>query len=129
MVAEQLEVYNIDELGTTTGTIFQIFANNNLDLKINTLFNTGAVKSIMSFDTFQKLKLDKLDTASIPHVVGASGKNLGARGKRCEDNINGRKFFQMSIVCEHLKRPMILGRDFSKQNCIGIAWTKANKEV
>ena len=31
------------------------------------------MKSIISFDTFQKLKLDKLDTTSIPHVVGASG--------------------------------------------------------
>ena len=52
-VAEQLEVYNIDELGPTTGTVFQIFANNNLDLKINTLFDTGAMKSVMSFDTYQ----------------------------------------------------------------------------
>ena len=29
-------------------------------------------------------------------------------------------------MCEHLKRPIILGRDFSIQNCIGISWTKAN---
>ena len=104
MVAEQLEVYNVDELGPTTGTVFQIFANNNLDLKINTLFDTGAMKSIMSFDTYQKLKLDKLDTTSIPHVVGASGESLGPRGRtRCELNINGKTFFQTFIVCEHLK--------------------------
>ena len=32
----------------------------------------------------------------------------------------------MFIVCEHLKRPIILGRDFSIQNCIGISWTKSN---
>ena len=25
---------------------------------------------------------------------------------------------------KHLKRPIILGRDFSIQNCIGISWTK-----
>ena len=49
-VAEQLEVYNIDELGPTTGTVFKIFSNNNSDIKINTLFNRGAMKSIMSFD-------------------------------------------------------------------------------
>ena len=104
MVAEQLEVYNIDELGPTTGTVFQIFANNNSDIKINTLFDTGAMKSVMSFDTHQKLKLDELNTASIPHVVEASGKSLGTRGRtRCEVNINGRTFFQMFIVCEHLK--------------------------
>ena len=29
-------------------------------------------------------------------------------------------------MCEHLKRPIILGRDFSIQNCIGIPWTKSN---
>ena len=85
------------------------------------------MKSVMSFDTYQKLKLDRLDTTSILHVVGASGKSLGARGRtRCEVNINGRTFFQIFIVCEHLKKPMILGRDFSIQNCIGISWTKAN---
>ena len=85
------------------------------------------MKSIMSFDTYQKLKLDKLNTTSIPHVVGASGESLGARGKaRCEVNINGRTFFQTFIVCKQLKHPMILGRDFSIQNCIGISWTKAN---
>ena len=32
----------------------------------------------------------------------------------------------MFIVCEHLKRPIILGRNFSIQNCIGISWTKSN---
>ena len=62
------------------------------------------MKSVMSFDTFQKLKLDKLDTTSILCIVGASGKSLGTRGKtRCEVNINGRKFFQTFIVCKHLK--------------------------
>ena len=85
------------------------------------------MKSVMSYDTFQKLELHDLNTASIPHVVGASGESLGARGRtRCEVNINGRKFFQIFIVCEHLKRPLILGRDFSIQNCIGISWTKSN---
>ena len=75
MVAEQLEVYNTDKLGPTTGTVFQIFANNNSDIKINTLFNTGAMKSVMSFDTYQKLKLNDLNTTSIMHVVGASGES------------------------------------------------------
>ena len=76
---------------------------------------------------YKKLKLDHLDTSSIPHVVGASGKSLGARGRtKCKININNKTFYQTFIVCEHIKRPMILGRDFSIQNCIGISWTKAN---
>ena len=76
---------------------------------------------------YQQLKLNDLDTASILHVVGASGESSGARGRtKCKININGRTFYQTFIVCKHLKRPIILGRDFSIQNCIGISWTKAN---
>ena len=62
------------------------------------------MKSVMSFDTYQKLKLKDLNTASVPHAVGASGESLGTRGRtRCEVNINGRTFFQTFIVCKHLK--------------------------
>ena len=81
------------------------------------------MKSVMSLEMYEKLKLK--DLTNIPHIVGASGESLGARGKtKCEVNINGRIFYQMFIVCKHLKRPIILGRDFSIQNCIGISWTK-----
>ena len=91
------------------------------------LFDTGAMKSVMSLEMYEKLKLKDLNTTSIPHIVGASGESLGARGRiKCEVNINGRIFYQTFIVCEHLKRPIILGRDFSIQNCIGISWTKTN---
>ena len=74
-----------------------------------------------------KTKLNDLDRASILHVVGASGESLGARGRtKCEININGRIFYQTFTVCEHLKRPIILGRDFLIQNYIEISWTKVN---
>ena len=127
MVAEKLDIYNIDELGPMTGTVFQVFANNNLDVKINTLFDTGAMKSVMSWKMYQKLNLNDLDTTSMPHVVGASGESLGTRGRtKCEININGKIFCQTFIVCKHLKRPIILVRDFSIHNCIGILWTKTN---
>ena len=85
------------------------------------------MKSVMSLEMYKKLKLNHLNTSSIPHVVGASGESLSARGKtKCEININGKIFYQTFIVCEHLKRSIILGRDFSIQNCIGISWTKSN---
>ena len=85
------------------------------------------MKSVMSLEMYIKLKLNNLDSTSIPHVLGASGESLGARGKtKCEININGRIFYQTFIVCKHLKRPIILGRDFTIQNCIGISWTKTN---
>ena len=85
------------------------------------------MKSIMSLEMHNKLRLSEIDTSSIPYVVGASGESLGTRGRtRCEININRKSFYQTFIICEHLKRPMILGRDFSIQNCIGISWTKSN---
>ena len=64
------------------------------------------MKSVMSLEMYKKLKLKDLNTTSIPHVVGASGKSLGARGKiKCEVNINRRIFYQTFIVCKHLKDP------------------------
>ena len=61
------------------------------------------------------------------HVVGTSGQSLGARGRtKCEIKINGKIFYQTFIVCKHLKWPIILGRDFSIKNCIGMSWTKSN---
>ena len=41
-------------------------------------------------------------------------------------NINRNIFYQTFLFCEHLKRPIILGRDFAIQNCIRISWTKNN---
>ena len=79
------------------------------------------MKSVMSLEMYEKLKLNDLDTSSIPHVVGASGESLGTRSRtKCKVNINRKIFYQTFIVCKDLKRPIILGRDFSIQNCIGI---------
>ena len=59
----------------------------------------------MSLEMYEKLKLKDLNTTSTPHVVGASGESLGARGRtKCEVNINGRIFYQTFIVCKHLKK-------------------------
>ena len=60
---------------------------------INTLFDTGATRSVMSADTFKILKLEDKDltTKNIPRVVGANGTSLGAIGQvTCEIKI-GKK--------------------------------------
>ena len=120
-IPEQTDICSLEEIGSHTGKVFEIFANKNRNLSINALFNTGASKSVMSYNTFEKLKLEELDSRSLPHVVGASGESLGALGKTsCKIKINNRTFTQTFIVCEHLKRPLILGRDFSIQNHMGI---------
>ena len=126
-IPEQAVICSLEEIGSHTGTVFEIFTNKNKNLSINALFDTGASKSVMSYNTFEKPKLEELDSVGLPHVVGASGESLGALGKTsCEMQINNTTFFQTFIVCEHLKRPLILGRDFSIQNHMGILWTKHN---
>ena len=125
-IPEYSEICSLEEIGSCTGTIFKILANNK-NLSINALFDTGASKSVMSYNTFKKLNLEKLDSNHLPHIVGASGASLGTLGKTvCEIQINNTTFTQTFIVCEHLKRPLILGRDFSIQNHMGISWTKHN---
>ena len=57
------------------------------------------MKSVMSLEMYKKLKLNDLNTSSIPHVVGALGESLGTRGgTKCEININGKIFYQTFIV-------------------------------
>ena len=52
------------------------------------------MKSVMSQEMYEKLKLNNLNSTSILHVVGASGESLGTRGKtKCEININGKIFY------------------------------------
>ena len=84
-IPEQADICSLEEIGSRTGTVFEIFANKNRNLSINVLFDTGASKSVMLYNTFEKLKLEKLDSRSLPHVVGTSGESLGAVGKtNCE---------------------------------------------
>ena len=62
-------------LGRTTGTTFPVAINPHMN--INTLYDTGAARSCMNYDTFFSLGLD-LDEKAVPHVRTASGTNMGA---------------------------------------------------
>ena len=99
---------------------------------INTLFDTGATRSVMSADTFKILKLkDKdLTTKNIPRVVGANGTSLGAIGQvTCDIKIGKNKCKQTFLVCQNLKRNLILGVDFAQKHAAGVHWTKHNSFV
>ena len=61
-IPEQTDICSLEEIGSHTGTVFEIFANKNKNLSINALFDTGASKSVMSYNTFKKLKLEELDS-------------------------------------------------------------------
>ena len=92
-------------------------------LQINALYDTGAARSCMSYETFFTLGLD-LDDKTVPRICTASGTDMGAVGYTTFDfQINGHPFTQQFIVCCRQTRPLILGQDFSICYCAGCSWT------
>ena len=78
----------------------------------------------MSLKTFESLKL-KLTEDRCPFVVTVTGTSMEPIGfTQCSFDINGHSFTQKFIVCNNQTRPIILGKDFASQNCIGVVWTK-----
>ena len=97
---------------------------------VNTLFDTGATKSVMSGNMYRDLENQILETTGLPKVVGASSFSLGVLGRTtCEISINGITVKQDFLVCEHLKRHLILGIDFARTNRAGVYWTKEGTRV
>ena len=109
-----------------------MFKINIEDRTVNTLFDTGATRSVMSADTFKILKLKDKDliTKNIPQVVGANGTSLGAIGQiTCEIKIGKKECKQTFLVCQNLKRNLILGVDSTQKHAAGVHWTKHNSFV
>ena len=65
------------ELGRITSTAFQVMAD--LNIKMHALYDTGAARSYMNYETFFFLGLD-LDDKALPCVWIASGTHMGAVG-------------------------------------------------
>ena len=84
----------------------------------------------MSGEMYNRLKLGPLDTTRLPKVVGANGTSLGAmRRVSCEINIGERTFKQTFLVCQNITRPLILGKDFIRDNCAGVHWMENNTRM
>ena len=78
----------------------------------------------MSLKTFESLKL-KLTNDKCPFIAMATGTSMEPVWfTQCSFNINGHSFTQRFIVCSKQTRPIILGKDFTSKNCIGVVWTK-----
>ena len=78
----------------------------------------------MSLKTFESLKL-KLTDDKCPFIVTATGMSMEpVRFTQCSFNINGHSFTQKFIVRSNQTRPIILGKDLTSRNCIGVVWTK-----
>ena len=104
-----------------TGTTFPVTIN--LQVEVNALYDTGATRSCMNYDTFFNLGLD-LDDKPAPHVRTASGTDMGAISfTTLMFAINGHIFTQQFIVCRSQTRPLILGQDFCVCYCTGGEWT------
>ena len=85
--------------------------------------DTGAMRSCMNYSTFCKLNIP-LSPQEVPRVVGTDGGNLRAMGIAELTLMLGlNKVKQHFIVCRELRRNIILGVNFAKQNCAGIQWT------
>ena len=118
-------VFNII-LGKETGTTFPVSVQ---DKGVNALLDTGAEKRCMSMDMFAGLKLP-LNVAKIPKLRNASGKDMKMHGvTTVKFRVGNTIFTQEFVVCDNLVRPIIIGRDFTVNNFIGIAWTRQGTKV
>ena len=94
------------------------------DKEINALLDTGAEKSCMSIDMFAKLKLS-INAGKTPKLRNASGKDMETHGMMTAKFKMGNIIFvQDFVVCEDLVRPIIIGRDFTVSNFIGVILTR-----
>ena len=47
----------------------------------------------------------------------------------CEINIGEQTFKQTFLVCQNITRPVILGKDFARDNCAGVHWMEDNTRM
>ena len=47
----------------------------------------------------------------------------------CEINIGEQTFKQTFLVCQNITRPVILGKDFTRDNCAGVHWMEDNTRM
>ena len=75
-------------------------------------------------DMFTRLKLS-INAGRTPKLRNASGKDMKTHGvTTVKFKMGNTIFVQNFIICEDLVRPIIIGRDFTVSNFIGIIWTK-----
>ena len=94
------------------------------DKQVNALLDTGVEKSCMSMDLFGRLKLS-LNALKVLKLRNASGRDMVTHGVMTVKFQMGNTIFsQELVVCNDLVRPMIIRRDFTVNNFLGIAWTR-----
>ena len=115
-------INNIQKRGTTFPVSIQ-YKQTHIDS--NALMDTGATRSCMNYNTAYKMGKNCIRQFETMQVVGADSSNLGAVGTiECKITIGDVEVEQTFIVCHHLRRNVILGMDFAKNNQAGVSWTR-----
>ena len=92
--------------------------------------DTGATRSCMNYSTSYKMGKNCIRQFETMQVVGADGSKLGAMGTiECKITIGDMEVEQTFIVCHHLRRNVILGTDFAKNNQAGVSWTRQGTRI
>ena len=113
------------------GTTFPVSIQNKQTRKdSDTLMYMGATGSCVDYSAAYKLGRNSIKQFRTMQVVGADGSDLGAVGTlQCKITIDDIEVEQTFIVCQHLRRNVILGTDFAKENRAGVSWTKQGTRI
>ena len=120
-------INNVQKRGTT----FPVSINNaQKSIDSNVLMDTGATRSCMNYNTAYRLGKEQIKQFNTMQVVGADGSDLGAVGTiNCKIILGDLEVEQTFIVCRHLRRNIILGTDFAKNNQAGVSWMRHGTRV
>ena len=87
--------------------------------------DTGASRSCINYTTFLKIRNPRSLTRSTPRVFTVDGSDLGSMGiVQLMLKLGDKEVTQDFVVFRQLKRDIILGADFGKQNCAGVEWLR-----
>ena len=106
-----------------TGTTFPVTINSQVE--VNALYDTGATRSCMNYDTFFNLGLD-IDDKPAPHVRTASGTDMGAISFTMlmfAINLYATFLPNSSLFVEAKPDPLFWVKIFVSSYCTGCEWT------
>ena len=93
-----------------------------------TLIDTGATRSGVSEQFFDKLQDTEIREIYGLRVVCASGEDISLKGlTTLQVVINNTIFSHTFLICRNITKPMVLGLDFLQQYRIGTTWTENGK--
>ena len=112
-------------IGSERGTTFPIDIQGT---KCNALIDTGASRSCISEAYFKTPPQQTLEGLHRVAVRSASGSSLAPLGFMTSNITLGNKTFQHDfVVCKHLMRPLILGREFLFKNELKVYYSKTGE--